>query len=33
MSKKGPFEENFGDFWIFLYGMPQGPFDSSPPLL
>jgi hypothetical protein len=29
MSKKGPFEGISGAFWIFLYGMWQGPFDPS----
>jgi hypothetical protein len=32
MSKEGPFEGILGAFWIFLYGMSQGPFDTSPHL-
>jgi hypothetical protein len=29
MFKKGPLEGILGVFWIFLYGMSQGPFDPS----
>jgi hypothetical protein len=32
MSKNEPFGGILGDFWIFLYGMSQRPFDLSPPL-
>jgi hypothetical protein len=29
MFKKGSLEGILGVFWIFLYGMSQGPFDPS----